>query len=201
MSLSFAGLNLFKDWVATTTGLPKASVVWEAPVNAPRRERPYISLRFGSVRSVGEDCVTPMTWPTPTEETPWPDGTRRWCGDREATLSIQAHYPGVTTNFSGVNPLTAYASLETLRSRMRTDEARAVLLAAGLVAYLLTTPIMDLNEFFSPEYEQRAAWDLPLRFGTDVAEVIERVRGVGVTVSALEDGQDPLTESFTVEAA
>jgi hypothetical protein len=174
MSLNISTIQqAFYDWVSTKTGV---TTIWFFP-NAPRPERPYISLNIAELSINGWDYETP----------PDATGLASLFGDRDLTLEINHYGPG------------GFEALDKLRTSVLEFAVQQDLCAAG-IGLVDRMPITNTTELLDTKYEPRAMMEMMFRISNqgitdaDTYDVglIESVEG---TACVVDDNGNVLYET------
>ena len=166
--------DALRQWVVNETGLP---VIWMNP-NAPRPDKPYITLQVLNVQRVGRAYYGPVN----------ESGEAVVQFDREVVVSITAYEDTLS------DPRSAVQRMEDLRDSLEKYSVRDYLASEGwgLRAVELLT---DAPQKIDTTWEPRAVFDV--RMGTrkqilDDLGIIETTEITG-TVSGFDAGTQTLT--------
>ena len=137
--------NTLYDVIKAQTSI-ECSWDWQ---NAPKRDKPFFSLRLTTFRKVGRDVLI------------GPDNLGKFQieGNRDFTLMVQGFGPGIIEK--------TYL----LQSLLEKPEVHETLRAGGLFPYNLDQPIQDISGLDQYDPEERSAWDVLMRTDNIITNV------------------------------
>jgi hypothetical protein len=145
-------------------GATSTTVIF-AEQDSPRPDPPYLTVKVGTVASVGQEETREMVDPGAPAL-----ATQHYFGDREVTVSVQAFGDGAM-------------DLARKAARALATETTMAQLAAANLCHRGTIPaVNELTELLDTGFEERAQFDAALAFGedyTDIVGLIEVVEGEG----------------------
>jgi hypothetical protein len=150
MALDWTAIeNALHAWLAASTGLAAANVIWSNQSN-PQPARPYVTMKMLDLGHVGRDALTHAYDPTAV---PRAELTTTVDGRRELTIAVQVFSASTT------GAATARALLTKAQTALSLPGVQSVLSAAGL-AILNEGRITDLTELLETRWQSRASVDV-----------------------------------------
>lgn len=152
-------LNRLHAWVTEASQL---TAIWRN-ANAPRPERPFISLYITGLNAIGRQEIGPII-----------DGKQLYYGQHTANVSIQCHESGDQTD-----PRAAVSRMLGLHSKIRHADLTPL--------SLLTSPtVINIPQILATGWEQQAVMDILVGFEIQNEQdmsYIERVIGRGKVIT------------------